>query len=72
MRMMVDTPVVGDSQPLNVADRCDGCGAQAYVRVTLASGDLLLCGHHWRKSEDRLVSIALAIRNETDKLLVKP
>ena len=34
---------------LTAFDRCDSCGAQAYIRVTLASGDLLFCAHHGAK-----------------------
>ncbi len=31
---------------LSALDRCDLCGAQAYIRVTLESGELLFCAHH--------------------------
>lgn len=35
--------------PLTAADRCDRCGAQAYVHARLhAGGDLYFCGHHAR------------------------
>lgn len=30
-------------------DRCDSCGAQAYVCVTGMSGELMFCGHHYNK-----------------------
>ena len=30
--------VILESTPLNALDRCDRCGAQAYVRATLATG----------------------------------
>lgn len=30
------------------ADRCDVCGAQAWVRAHLSSGPLLFCAHHAR------------------------
>jgi hypothetical protein len=33
---------------LKVADRCDKCGAQAFVQVVFGNGhDLLFCGHHY-------------------------
>ena len=33
---------------LSAEERCDRCGAQAYVRVLLPGGaDLQFCGHHW-------------------------
>jgi hypothetical protein len=39
---------------LTNADRCDRCGAQARVRVVLASGDLLFCAHHAKAYEPNL------------------
>ena len=41
-----------ESRELNATDRCDACGAQAYVRVILEStgGELLFCAHHARKN----------------------
>ena len=39
---------------LTAFDRCDSCGAQAYIRVTLASGDLLFCAHHGAKFKEKL------------------
>ncbi|WP_102508442.1 DUF7455 domain-containing protein [Sanguibacter massiliensis] len=54
--------------PLTVADRCDRCGAQAYVRVTLPVGELLFCAHHSRAHADAYASVALEIQDETDRL----
>jgi hypothetical protein len=55
---------------LTALDRCDRCGAQAYVRVTLAAGgDLLFCGHHFREHEARLRPLALDVLDETAKLV---
>ena len=34
---------------LNALDRCDKCGAQAYVWVKGDSGELLFCSHHYNK-----------------------
>ena len=51
---------------LTAMDRCDRCGAQAYVRVELAStADLLFCGHHAKQYEDKLLEIAVVIYDET-------
>lgn len=44
---------------LSAADRCDSCGAQAYVRVTLRTGPLLFCAHHSKKYQDKLSAVAL-------------
>lgn len=50
-------------------DRCDRCGAQAYVRVVLASGtDLQFCGHHWSRHEEALRPQAEQIIDETHRL----
>ena len=34
---------------LNASDRCDSCGAQAYVKVSGVSGELTFCSHHYGK-----------------------
>ncbi|WP_114561087.1 DUF7455 domain-containing protein [Desertihabitans aurantiacus] len=58
-----------DATALNAGDRCDRCGAQAYLRVTLASGgELLFCAHHGKEHADRLKQVALTIHDETSKL----
>lgn len=54
---------------LTALDRCDRCGAQAYVRVMLASGgELLFCAHHGREHEAKLREVAAEITDETDRL----
>ena len=54
---------------LTAADRCDRCGAQAYVRVTLAAGgELMFCAHHGKAHSERLRQVALRIQDETDRL----
>lgn len=55
--------------PLTTADRCDRCGARAYLRARLASGGVLLfCAHHGRAHRDKLTNIAVEIYDETDQL----
>lgn len=56
---------------LNANDRCDVCGAQAYVRVELSSGDLLFCAHHARENREKLEPLALSWHDETEKLLAR-
>ncbi len=54
---------------LSAADRCDRCGAQAYVRVLLPGGaDLQFCGHHWSRHEEVLRPQAEEIIDETHRL----
>lgn len=54
--------------PLTAQDRCDRCGARAYVRVALPVGELLFCAHHARKHADALEGVATSIQDETHKL----
>jgi hypothetical protein len=64
----VSTSVIDDAA-LSAADRCDRCGAQAYVRVTMASGfELLFCAHHSKEHADKLKQVALKIHDETAKI----
>jgi len=53
---------------LTAQDRCDACGAQAYVRVELDAGELLFCAHHARKHADALARVATTIHDETARL----
>jgi hypothetical protein len=54
---------------LTMDDRCDRCGAQAYVRVRLdQSTDLLFCAHHYSKHSSALEPIAHEIIDESDRL----
>ena len=54
---------------LTATDRCDRCGAQAYVRVLLPSRlELLFCGHHNRQYASALANIAVEIQDETIRL----
>lgn len=66
----VMTPDLLPAEALNALDRCDRCGAQAYFRVTLASGgELLFCAHHGKKYEESLRSVSAEIHDETAKLV---
>ena len=53
---------------LSAMDLCDSCGAQAYVRVTLATGELLFCGHHAAKYRSSLGDKVVGWHDETDRL----
>jgi hypothetical protein len=57
------------TEPLiQVADRCDRCGAQAFVLVKGVSGELLFCGHHFAKFEDNLTKFSYEIVDERDRI----
>ena len=67
------TTAVAPSTPLTAVDRCDRCGAQAYLRVELSGGgELLFCAHHAREHGDKLREIAVHVHDETDRLSNTP
>jgi hypothetical protein len=67
------TTAVAPSTPLSAVDRCDRCGAQAYLRVELTGGgELLFCAHHAREHGDKLREIAVHVHDETEKLSATP
>ena len=57
---------------LKVIDRCDACGSQAFVMVKLISGELMFCGHHYVKNQNKLNNQAYEIIDERDYINVKP
>jgi hypothetical protein len=67
-RKTLKTEAIGAVR-LTAADRCDRCGAQAYVRVELPSGgQLLFCAHHSKAHSEKLHQVALRIHDETNRL----
>lgn len=59
-----------ESTPLNALDRCDRCGAQAYVRATLLTGgELLFCAHHGKEYAEKLKTVSAKIHDESAKLV---
>jgi hypothetical protein len=61
--------VLLEPTPLNALDRCDRCGSQAYVRATLAGGELLFCAHHGKEYAAKLTAVAVNIQDESQKLI---
>ena len=58
-----------EQTPLNSLDRCDRCGAQAYVRAILVSGgELLFCAHHAKTYAEGLKPVVAAIQDESEKI----
>lgn len=55
---------------LSAVDRCDSCGAQAYIAAEVNGSELLFCAHHGRKYEAKLREVANTWHDETDRLLV--
>jgi hypothetical protein len=53
-------------------DRCDRCGAQAFLRAVLPSGDLLFCAHHGRAYGEALAGKALVVEDASETINNKP
>ncbi len=68
MEQTENTTPVEEAVSLTAADRCDLCGAQAFIRVVLATGDLVFCGHHGAENKEKLSPIAISWQDETSKL----
>ena len=63
------TAVATGAAALSAADRCDRCGAQAYLKVELLSGgELLFCAHHAREHGDALKAVAANVIDESHRL----
>ena len=73
---MTETTIAPETATqLSAHDRCDSCGAQAYIRVGMPSGgELLFCAHHGRKYQEKLSGIAHSWHDESSRLLeaIKP
>lgn len=58
---------------LSSTDRCDRCGAQAYVMAELPGGSqLLFCGHHWGTHEAALRPKVVNVVDELHRLNERP
>ena len=67
------TTAVAPSPRFTALDRCDRCGAQAYVRVELASGgELMFCAHHAREHADKIQQVASSVQDDTSRLAATP
>ena len=75
MNTMITEEIVAKEWVLKATDRCDSCAAEALVKVTGISGDLMFCGHHYNKIMDnpegykKMMSFALTVVDERDKLI---
>jgi ribosomal protein L37E len=60
---------------LKTIDRCDRCGAQAFVMIKGSTGDLLFCGHHYDKimnnpdAYTKMMAFMLEVIDERYKLV---
>lgn len=66
-----------DTPELTILDRCDRCGAAAYVRVVKnseekGSQELLFCGNHGRKVYATLSESGWKIDDQTHRAFARP
>jgi hypothetical protein len=51
---------------LVVADRCDRCGAQAFIAASKGDYELLFCQHHGNKHKKKLILDGFDILDQTE------
>lgn len=62
------------SQPTDIiGDVCDfgGCSAPQRVVTSFVDGELGMCGHHWRASEDVIIGLPGFVR-VVDRVFERP
>lgn len=67
----VQIPVNTTSIPdLRIADRCDRCGARAYVAARIGDHEtpLMFCAHHFRRWESRIRAAASEVLDQRWRL----
>lgn len=64
-----DTPIERVPSRLTARDRCDACGAQAYIAAIVNGSELLYCAHHGRRFAPRLRPLATSWIDETQRLI---
>ncbi|HUR51406.1 MAG TPA: hypothetical protein VMZ11_04710 [Mycobacteriales bacterium] len=64
--------ITRERPPLTIADRCDRCGAQAFIRAVFVQGELTFCGHHGRELQPALDLSALVVEDATELINARP
>ena len=54
---------------LTAMDRCDSCGAQAYIAAEVNGTEMLFCAPPGRKYEEKLRAVATSGHDETARLI---
>jgi hypothetical protein len=72
MKPFVKSSYSIDTEPLNALDRCDRCGAAAYVRAVKDSSQLLFCGNHGRSVYETLAGQDWKIDDQTHRAFDRP
>jgi len=64
--------VAAPQRSLTAIDRCDRCGAQAYVRARIVTGgELLFCAHHGTEHLPALRDKTVDLLDEREALLAE-
>lgn len=59
-----------ENPTMTAADRCDRCGAQAFIKAVMSEGlELRFCGHHGRQHLEKLQQVAVEVVDETPRLV---
>jgi hypothetical protein len=70
---MSATIVKGPSDiELTASDRCDYCGAQAFVVASFLAGPLLLCGHDYAEWQIKIDATAFEVLDYRERINAKP
>lgn len=77
MELLDETDADSNPNPSDIlrnTDRCDQCGAQAFVWVNMPNSQngLLFCVHHFNKNEEKLREVAIDYIDERYKINIKP
>ncbi len=73
--MIGETKEAKKEYQLNASDRCDSCGAQAYIWANGLNGDLMFCAHHYEGimanavGYDGMMKFAIEVVDEREKLI---
>ncbi len=68
--MILADKVESKEEEINLTqqDRCDSCGAQAFVYAKGLAGELYFCGHHYNKNEEQIKRWAFTIVDQRDRI----
>jgi ribosomal protein S27AE len=73
MTATLETPEATKVRDLNrLEDRCDRCGAEAFILAVKEDSELLFCGHHGAKHSNALVLSGWTIQDERDRINTLP
>ena len=64
--------IIIEKRVLKQSDRCDRCGAEAFIWINGITGDLFFCAHHFAKWEDKIREFAFEVIDERKFINAKP